>query len=214
MLSSKDFENQLKLIPTFYLNYSFNPVEYGKGVYKGISAYSELRERYPHLVPTEKEFVEKFLQKTIPLFPMERLMTDYDRYRLGLEARAKRAYKSLVREEHAIIRMKELYEPHGFKVLYDHDDDWQKGIDVTIQDLDNMREHYVHLFVDTPWSRQNLKHKEKRGNGRDFSTHVFLPFKKGEGKMVGDFELYDDKTLIGFMYKLRTDYKRKGKPIN
>jgi hypothetical protein len=209
-LSSKDIEAQLKLIPLHYIHYNYSPVEYGKGVSIGISAYPYLREKQPHLIPTEKEFCQAFISKTINLFPIERLMKDYEKYRLGLECRAKRAYRSLVREEHCITRMKEIMELYRFSVVYDNEDDWKKGIDVTIIDRKLNREHYVHLFVDSPSSRKHRKNKAFRGEGRDFSTHVDFPFVKEKGKRVGDFHLYSDEQIYQFMKQLRTDYKHMG----
>jgi hypothetical protein len=210
MLSSKEIEAQLKLIPLHYVHYNYSPVEYGKGVSIGISAYPYLRERQPHLIPTEKDFCNAFIAKTINLFPVERLMTDYEKYRLGLECRAKRAYRSLVREEHCITRMREIMELYGFNILYDNEDDWRKGIDVTIIDRRLEREHYVHLFVDSPSSRKHRKNKAFRGQGRDFTNHVDFPFVKTEGKKVGDFYLYSDEQIYKFMRKLRTDFKNMG----
>lgn len=212
-LTSKQIEGQLKLIPLHYVHYSYSPVEYGKGVANGIGAYGYLRETQPHLIPTEKDFCNGFIQRTISLFPVEKLMNDYEKYRLGLECRAKRAYRSLVREEHCITRMSEIMPAEGFEIMYNNEDDWKKGIDVTIRDLELDREHYVHLFVDTPLSRKHRKDKAFRGEGRDFSTHVDLPFVKEKGKKVGDFKLYTDDQIIEFMNKLRTDYKNKGVAI-
>lgn len=210
MLTSKDIENQLKHIPLHYVPFFFPPVEYGRGVWKGIRAYGYLRERQPHLIPTQKEFVHEFIARTINCFPIEKLMTDYDRYKLGLECRAKRAYYALVREEHCITRMKELYPEYGIDVYYNEEDDWKKGIDVTLIDKETRRVHYVHLFNDSPASWRARREKAKRGKGRDFSNHVDLPFNKNEGKQVGDFHLYSDWQIINFMQKLRTDYKHKG----
>jgi hypothetical protein len=209
-LTTKQIEAQLKLIPLHYVHYTFSPVEYGKGVSKGISAYGYLRDKQPHMIPTEKDFCEAFIGKTLPLFPVEKLMTDYEKYRLGLECRAKRAYRSLVREEHCTTRMAELMTKYGFEIKYDSEDDWKRGIDVTIVDKKYNREHYVHLFVDSPSSRKHRKNKAFRGQGRDFSTHVDFPFRKEEGKKVGDFYLYSDKQIFDFMTKLRTDFKHKG----
>lgn len=212
-MTSRQIEKQIELYPTWYLDYKFPPTEFGKGVSKGIKGYFELREQYPYMIPTEKDYVDRFLSKTLPLFQLDKLGIDYQRYKLGLMARAKRSYRSLVREEHAEVRMRELYEPHGFSIKYDEEDDWRKGIDVTIQDLIENKEFYVHLFVDSPWSRRHRKKKENRGSGRDFTDHLDLPYKREEGKKVGDFGLYTDKMLMDFMKKLRTDYKHKGKEI-
>lgn len=210
MLTSKDMEKQLKLIPLNNVFSPYPPVEYGRGVWKGIRAYGYLREMQPHLIPTEKEFVHEFIARTIHCFPIEKLMTHYEEYRMGLETRAKRAYRALVREEHAIQRMREIYPEYGIEVFYDEEEDWKKGVDVTLVDKVLGRKHFVHLFNDSPFSWRARKHKEKRGKGRDFSTHVDLPFNRREGKKVGDFHLYSDYQLINFVFKLRTDYKHKG----
>jgi hypothetical protein len=210
VLSTKEIEAQLKLIPLHYVHYNYSPVEYGKGVSNGISAYPYLRETQPHMIPTEKDFVNVFIAKTMPLFDVEKLMTDYEKYRLGLECRAKRAYRSLVREEHCIQRMRELMTIYDFEIGYDNEDDWKHGIDVTIIDKKLNRKHFVHLFVDSPSSRKHRKNKAFRGNGRDFTTHVDLPFVREEGKKVGDFYLYSDEQLYRFMKKLRTDFKNMG----
>lgn len=212
-LSSKDIESQLKLIPLHYIHYNYSPVEYGKGVSIGISAYPYLRETQPHMIPTEKDFCNAFIAKTINCFPVEKLMGDYEKYRLGLECRAKRAYRSLVREEHCTTRMNELMSLYDFEIKYDNEDDWRHGIDVTVIDKKLQREHYVHLFVDSPSSRKHRKNKEGRGEGRDFSTHVDFPFVREEGKRVGDFYLYSDEQIYKFMKKLRTDFKHKGVAI-
>lgn len=212
-LTSKDIEAQVALIPLHYVHYNYSPVEYGKGVAKGIGAYAFLRETQPHMIPTEKDFCNAFIQRTINCFPLEKLMADYEKYRLGLECRAKRAYRSLVREEHCIIRMSEIMPKYGFTVKYDNEDDWKKGIDVTIVDHRLNREHYVHLFVDSPSSRKHRQSKAHRGEGRDFTGHVDLPYNKDEGKKVGDFYLYSDNQIYGFMNKLRKEYKHKGKAL-
>jgi hypothetical protein len=210
MLTSKDMEKQIKVIPTLFINFKFPPVEYGKDVWKGISAYSEMRKEQPHLIPTEKEFVRKFVGKTIGLFPAEKLMTQYDKYKLGLECRARRAYKSLVREEHCIQRMREIYPESGVLVSYGEEDDWREGVDVTLIDTVLRRKHSVHLFVDTPAAWRARRHKATRGQGRNFENHVDLPFAWKHGKKVGDFYLYSDNQLFDFLYRLRTDYKHKG----
>jgi hypothetical protein len=209
-LSSYQMEKQLELIPLHYIHYSYTPVEYGKGVYKGIEAYGWLRETQPHMMPTEKDFCNAFIQRTINCFPIEKLMKDYEKYRLGLECRAKRAYRSLVREEHCTQRMMEMYPKYGIEVFYDNDDDWKKGIDVTLKDTVTGRVQYVHLFVESASSRKHLKSKATRGEGRDFSNHVMFPFVREKGKKAGDFYLYSDKQILDFMTLLRTDYKKKG----
>jgi hypothetical protein len=213
-LGSYEMEKQLELIPLHYVHYNYSPVEFGKGVYKGIGAYKYLRDTQPHMMPTEKDFCNHFIQRTINCFPIERLMADYEKYRLGLECRAKRAYRSLIREEHCIQRMQELYPEHGIDVYHDSEDDWKKGIDVTLTDHETGRIQYVHLFVESPSSRKHLESKKTRGEGRDFSNHLNFPFVRDKGKRVGDFYLYSDEQIMSFMKQLRTDYKHMGDSLN
>jgi hypothetical protein len=214
MLNSKEMESQLSTIPLHYVHFIFQPVEYGKGVANGIGGYGYLRNIQPHLIPTEKQFVDEFLRRTINLFPIGKLMTEYDKYKMGLECRAKRAYRAMVREEHATVRMTEIYKDYNIEVFYDEEDDWKKGIDATLIDYETKRIHFVHMFKDSPAAWEARKHKEKRGQGRDFSTHVDLPFRWQEGKKVGQFYLYSDSQLLGFLDKLRSEYLDKGVELN
>lgn len=213
-LTSRDIENQLKYIISLHVDYPFAPTEYGKGVWRGIKAYFDMRKKNPLLIPTEGDFAREFINRTINLFPREKLALQYEKYKLGLETRARRAYRSLVREEHCIQRMKELYRDHGVEILHDDETDWKKGIDVILVDRVTDRVQFVHLFVDSPSSWRARKQKEKRGKGRDFSRDVDLPFNRKEGKKVGDFYLYSDKQIKKFLYRLRTEYKHKGVSID
>ncbi|WLR49571.1 hypothetical protein LC065_20215 (plasmid) [Halobacillus litoralis] len=212
-LDTKSIENQIMHYSLKNISFSFPPTEFGKGVSRGISAYGELREENPYSIPTEEQFTDLFVQKTLPLFEVSKVGMDYQRYKVGLQARAKRAYKSMVREEHCIKRMEELYEPYGFSVLYDDETDWRKGVDATVQDHETGLEFYVHIFIDTKKSRQHRESKATRGKGRDFTGHLDLPLDMGNAKKCGDFLLYPDPQLMKFMYAMRSEHRDKGTKI-
>lgn len=214
MLTSQDMERQLELLPVEYHFFKHPAVEYGKGVWQGTTAYKYLRDKYPFRVPYQREFISEYLNRTIHLFPKEMLMLEFEFIKLGLKCRATRSYFALVREEHCITRMSELFPREGISVVYDFDNDWKNGVDVVLLDHETKKKHYVHLFVDTPEARKFREHKEKRVKGRDFSKHVDFPFNKKEGKRVGKFWLYSDDQILTFMKKLRTDYKDKGEEWN
>lgn len=115
----------------------------------------------------------------------------------GVQARARRAYPSLVRELHVYHMLAERFDD----IYHDTDLDYNHGIDYVINQNDQT--FLVHVWLDTPRSRMFRERKKGRhATSTIKGTHIDLTTTKDSGKHVGDFWLYSEQDIENFEKEL------------
>lgn len=108
---------------------------------------------------------------------------------IGVEARGRRAFSSLVREHHLGFVLAEHFTVEPYSMALDK----EYGIDYVI--TEGGKRFFVHAFVDTPQSNYWRARKEGRHpNGLD-GIHIDISINPDNARRVGDFWLYDERQL-------------------
>lgn len=176
-MDRKDFETQLRDINLSFLRTKRDSAE-NRRLPSFLQAYYRLVRKLERL-PTQDEFVVAYFH-----------VNDMERTE-GVEARARRAYASIVREHHLGFVLRDHFEVEE----HDEDVDEKGGVDYVI--------HYkgkkfkVHAFVDTPRSRMFRKKKKARHDeNNDDGIHVDCKISPDDSKDIGDFWVYDERQMI------------------
>lgn len=120
-------------------------------------------------------------------------------------ARLKRAYPSLVRDNHLFLKLQESFE----KVERDDTLDEHGGVDFVIHQAS--RVFHVHAYTNTRRGRQWRQTKHDRHDPASNVTVIEFPLNLNEAKPVGQFLLYSDRTVK----RLRDEIERRlaGAPL-
>ena len=105
---------------------------------------------------------------------------------MGLEARLRRTYPSLVRDIHFGVLLKE----RGLDVSYNQDSDIGAGVDHIIK-YEGQTFH-IHCYVKTRVGKLGRRIKNRRHNFRGIHLDIEMDLGAESAKSVGDFYLYSD----------------------
>lgn len=108
---------------------------------------------------------------------------------IGVEARGRRAYSSLVREHHLGYVLAEHFNVEPYSIALDK----EYGIDYVIQE--GNKRFFVHAFVDTPRSNMWRERKNGRHEYAEKGIHIDISINPDDARRVGDFWLYDERQL-------------------
>ena len=113
-------------------------------------------------------------------------------------ARLKRAYPSLVRDNHLFLKLQEAFE----RVERDDTLDEFSGVDFVIHQAG--RVFHIHAYTNTRRGRQWRQTKQDRHAADPNVTIIDFALNLNEAKPVGQFLLYSDRTVA----RLRTEVER------
>lgn len=173
-MNRTEFERQLKDIPLSFVQLRGHAER--RWLPSFLETYLELVEQTPEVVPTQEDYIQYYWTR----WEMEPTM--------GVEARARRAYASIVREHHLGYLLNE-----HFTVL-EHDQwvDRKDGVDYVVDYMGAV--YLVHAFVDSPMSRYYREKKATRHPDSELGgTHVDLAINPDDAKRVGDWWVYDER---------------------
>ncbi len=114
-------------------------------------------------------------------------------------ARLRRAYPSLVRDNHLFLKLQETFE----RVERDDTLDEFGGVDFVVHQAG--RVFHVHAYTDTRRGRHWRQAKHDRHAADADATVIDFPLNLNEAKPVGPFLLYSDRTVE----RLRTQIERQ-----
>jgi hypothetical protein len=133
-------------------------------------------------IPTQNEFAEHYIALNRTMLNDEFLRKWKPPERLSkkqaLLARLKRAYPSFVRDVYLLALLRE----HGVNADYDSIQDVEAGVDLIVEG-----KLHIHVFLDSPRSRQGRLKKNRRHTFA--GKHLDLVLKPSECKHVGEFWL-------------------------
>lgn len=174
------FENNIKDYPLVFLKSKTAKVEHSK-LHSFVDVYNELFGHYAR-PPSMAEYTQYYFKVA---------GIEYDE---GIDARARRAYASIVREHHARLLLAEYFD----EVKYDPAQDKRNGIDATVV-VDGV-DYHIHLMLDT--YRSNVFRNQKQTK-HEFGNHIELKLKMDEAVRCGDFCLYGDKQVQELYEEIR-----------
>lgn len=150
-----------------------------------VPAFIELTERLRR-VPTQKEVREHYVEKNRPALRAEFASKWQDESvrrekERALLARLDRAYPSFVRDLYFLALLRE----HGLAAEYDVSQDVAEGVDLIVSGARHRL--LVHVFLDSPRSRQGRAKKEHRHTFE--GRHLDVVLSRDVCKRVGSFWL-------------------------
>lgn len=182
-LTAKAIEEQIESYKLSFLQIRNERIEWGMDFPMFVDTFHTILEKN-NLIPSQDVFVERYFKDNSE--DLTEVLESHE-LKIGLEARLRRTYPSLVRDAHfdALLREK------GLDVVYDRNTDVEKGVDHTVVYKDHV--FYVHCFVSTAAGKYGRRLKNKRHSFR--GEHIDLPLELGDNtaKKVGDFYLYNQQ---------------------
>lgn len=136
-------------------------------------------------IPAPDEFQKYYINQN-----RAALQDHFDRWRdaptrnwkkRALMARLQRAYPSFVRDVYFLALLRE----HGVTVDYDATQDVQAGVDLIVSNA--ARKIQIHVFLDSPRSKQGRSKKDRRHIFK--GEHIDIVLRRAECKIVGAFWL-------------------------
>jgi hypothetical protein len=178
---SAEIERQIKSYKLTFFQIRDEATEWRMSTPMFVDTYKYLL-RALRRVPSQEEFIDEYFR-----------LNKGVRTR-ALEARARRAYPSLVRETH----LKALLIENGFDVIQDRNEDILNGVDLIINH--GGEQVCIHSFVKTQRGKAARALKNKRHNFK--GRHIDMELDLDEAKKVGDFGVYSQVDIIKFISQL------------
>lgn len=139
-----------------------------------------------HCIPSQDEFQKHYIEQNRDVLRSEfaakwRDLSVRNQKKRALLARLRRAYPSFVRDLYFLALLRE----NGVTVNYDAAQDVEGGVDLVASQ--GARNIQVHVFLDSPRSKQGRAKKDRR---HSFSgKHIDIVLKPSECKHAGEFWL-------------------------
>lgn len=186
MLTSKQIEEQISQYWLTPLKVRDDRVEFRMKIPYFMTAFNRyVKER--NKIPSPDQFYAFYTSINYEFF--QKIQGDI-RAVIGIEARAKRAYPSMIRDVHLTALLKE----NGMDVVYDESMDVNEGVDQIINYKG--QKFYVHCFVKT--KRSESARNMKDGRHEFTGKHIDLPLDldaRDVNTNIGDFRLYSKKHI-------------------
>jgi len=184
-LSSKEIENQIKDYKLTFIGVRDPEIEWRIKLPMFVDTFYALVQETGS-VPSQEEFVKKYFEFNA-LDLRETIVTP--ERKLGLEARLRRTYPSLVRDLH----LNALLHESGFEVSYDRDTDVAAGVDHMVKYKGSL--FMIHSYVGTSRGRLGRQIKNQRHDFTGKHFDIILDMSNPKVKKVGDFFLYSDNEV-------------------
>lgn len=183
-LSTREIEQQIANYSLHFDSVKDDEIEWRYQPPAFVLAFVDYLEKFQR-VPAPDEFAEHYitLNRTTLNDEFLRKWKPVERAskKQALLARLKRAYPSFVRDMYLLALLRE----HHINADYDSTQDVQGGVDLIV--TDRTRKLHVHVFLDSPRSKQGRAKKNRRHTFA--GTHLDLVLKPSECKRVGAFWL-------------------------
>ncbi len=175
MWSDMDTSQFEQIISTFKLKFLWN--KEGAAENRKLPSFLDTLNSYIQMTngipPDQETFIETYFWNN-----------DVE-WTTGIEARARRAYASLIREHHLGLLLREHFTVLDDDAIRDQMD----GIDYVIQH--NNQLFYLHAFVDTERSNYFRAKKDSRRPTISGGTHLDIKMDPKSAKTCGMFWVYD-----------------------
>lgn len=188
LLSTAEIEKQIAHFTLHFDSLKDEEIEWRYQPPLFVAAFVEFVNQFRR-IPTQHEFKEFYVDKNRATlnddFSRKWNVTEHKEKKRALMARLERAYPSFVRD----IYLLALLHENGMQVNYDPTQDVESGVDLSVG-YDG-REIQVHVFLDSPRSKQGRVKKDKRHTF--VGKHLDITLHHSECKQVGDFWLPTQK---------------------
>jgi len=151
-------------------------------------------------IPSQNEFVESYFKENAQVI-LDKITSK--QLKLGLKARLRRTYPSLVRDVHFEALLRE----RGLNVSYNLELDIRAGVDHTIKYRGQT--FYIHCYVNTRAGRLGRKIKNRRHDFTGIHVNIELNLGAESSKSVGDFYLYSDHHIDYLIDFMQTEISKK-----
>jgi hypothetical protein len=199
ILNSKDIEKQIENYKLSFLNVHDQEVEWKLRLPMFVDTFARFIQQFQR-VPSQDEFVEKYFD-----FNSEKLklVLSNPRLKLGVEARIRRTYPSLVRD----IHLAALFSEKGFESAYDRDTDVKSGVDHVFKYKGIL--FNVHSYVGTSRGLFGRAIKDNRHEFNGIHLELILNLDDPKTKKAGDFFLYSDNEINRLVIEVEKEISKK-----
>jgi hypothetical protein len=185
MLSSREIEKQIENYKLDFPQVRDERIEWNTKLPMFVATFNKLIQE-KGVVPSQDNFVKRYFEDNSAELSS---VISSESLKAGLEARARRAYPSFVRDIHLDALLRE----RGLQVSYDQETDIVGGVDHKITYKGET--FHVHGYVGTNRGRFGRKVKNRRHKFLGVHIDMALDLSAKTTKKVGNFLLYSEEDI-------------------